>query len=263
FPDRIAHRHARAPLRYQLANGRTASLFEDSALQGEPWLVASELRHESGDARVLRAAPVDEARLRRDYPERFRERDSVRWDPQRKALVAQRESRFDEIVLEARPAGRVDPALAAPALLQAVRELGLGVLPWSDALAQWRVRVQSLRHWMPELADALPDLSDATLLARAGDWLLPALSGLSGLDALTPDALAGALQSGVEWGLRQRIDRLAPVRITVPSGMERRIDYALEPDGAPRPPVLAVKLQELFGLAETPRIADEIGRAHV
>src|SRR5690606_16515093 len=138
FPDRIAHRHARAPLRYQLANGRTASLFEDSALQGEPWLVASELRHESGDARVLRAAPVDEARLRRDYPERFRERDSVRWDPQRKALVAQRESRFDEIVLEARPAGRVDPALAAPALLQAVRELGLGVLPWSDALAQWR-----------------------------------------------------------------------------------------------------------------------------
>src|SRR5690606_24770086 len=169
---------------------------------------------------------------------------------------AQRESRFDEIVLEARPAGRVDPALAAPALLQAVRELGLGVLPWSDALAQWRVRVQSLRHWMPELADALPDLSAATLLARADDWLLPALSGLSGLDALTPDALAGALQSGVEWGLRQRIDRLAPVRITVPSGMERRIDYALEPDGAPRPPVLAVKLQELFGLAETPRIAD-------
>ena len=256
FPDRIAHRHARAPLRYQLANGRMASLFEDSALQGEPWLVASELRHEAGDARILRAAPVDEARLRRDFPERFRERDSVRWDPQRKALVAQRESRFDVIVLEARPGGRVDPALAAPALLQAVRELGLGVLPWSEALAQWRVRVQALRHWMPELADALPDLSDATLLARADDWLLPALAGLSGLDALSADALAGALQSGVDWGLRQRIDRLAPVRITVPSGMERRIDYALEPDGTPRPPVLAVKLQELFGLAETPRIAD-------
>jgi hypothetical protein len=76
------------------------------------------------------------------------------------------------------------------------------------------------------------------------------------LDALDAEGLAGALQSRVDWNLRQRIDRLAPVRIAVPSGMERRIEYALEADGTPRPPVLAVKLQELFGLAETPRIAE-------
>src|SRR5690606_13836340 len=152
------------------------------------------------------------------------------------------EQRFDEIVLETRPGGHVDPALAAPALLQAVRELGLGVLPRCEALAQCPVRVQALRYWMTEPSHALPYHSDATLLARAEDWLLTALSGLSGLDELTPDALAGALQSAVDWGLRQRIDRLAPVRITVPSGMERRIDYALDPDGTPRPPVLAVKL---------------------
>ena len=256
FPDRVAHRHPRAPLRYQLANGRMAVLYEDSALQGESWLVASELRHESGDARILRAAPVDEARLRRDFPERFGERERVHWDPQRRALVAMHERHFDEIVLEARPAGRVDPALAAPALLQAVRELGLEALPWSESLVQWRVRVQSLRHWMPEFAASLPDLSDAALLDAADDWLLPLLSGLSGLDGITPDALARALRERVDWDLRQRIDRLVPERITVPSGMARRIDYALEADGTPRSPVLAVKLQELFGLPETPRIAD-------
>jgi ATP-dependent helicase HrpB len=256
FPDRIAHRHPQDPLRYQLANGRTARLFEDSDVHGEPWIVAGELRHESGDARILRAAPVDEARLRRDFPGRFSERDHVRWDPQRRALAALRERRFDRIVLDARPAGRVDPALAAGALVEAVRELGLSVLPWSDALSQWRIRVQALRHWLPEAAAELPDLSDEALLATADAWLLPAFAGLSRLDALQTDALAGALQSRIDWNLRQRIDRLAPVRIAVPSGMDRRIEYALEADGTPRPPVLAVKLQELFGLAETPRIAE-------
>ena len=233
-----------------------AGLFEDSALHGLPWIVAAELRHEAGDARILRGAPLDEARLRREFPQRFSERDSVRWDQQRRALVALRERRFDGIVLDTRPAGRVDPALAGPALLEAVRELGLASLPWSDALRQWQVRVQSLRHWMPELAGELPDLSDQALLDTAGEWLLPALAGLTRLDALTTDALAGALQGRVDWAIRQRIDRLAPVRIEVPSGMQRRIDYAVEADGTPRPPVLAVKLQELFGLAETPRIAD-------
>jgi ATP-dependent helicase HrpB len=256
FPDRVAHRHARDPLRYQLANGRTARLFDDSALNGESWLVVTELRQEAGDARILRGAPLDEARLRRERPDRFLEQDCVRWDPQRRALVALREHRYDGIVLDARAGGRVDPALAAPALVDAVRELGLGVLPWSEGLEQWRARVRALRHWLPELAGELPDLSDEALLATADGWLLPAFAGLSRLDALTSEALADALQSPLAWDARKRIDRLAPVRIVVPSGMERRIRYALEPDGTPQPPVLAVKLQELFGLAETPRIAD-------
>jgi len=256
FPDRIAHRHARDPLRYQLANGRTAQLFEDSALVGEPWVVVAELRHASGDARIVRGAPLDAARLQREFPERFVEQACVRWDAQRRALVALRERRFGGILLESRAAGSVDPALAAPALVEAVRDLGLGALPWSDALRQWRIRVQSLRYWMPELAGELPDLSGEALLADADAWLLPAFAGLSRLDALTTEALTGALQASVPWNLRQRIDQLAPVRIAVPSGLERRIEYALDDDGVPQPPVLAVKLQELFGLAETPRIAE-------
>src|SRR5690606_195100 len=120
FPDRIGRVHPRDPQRYLLANGRTARLADDSALRGEPWIVASELRHEARDALVLRAAPVDEARLRRDFGERFIERDEVRWDEARRALVAERVRRFDGIVLDARPAGSVDPALAAQALTDAV-----------------------------------------------------------------------------------------------------------------------------------------------
>jgi ATP-dependent helicase HrpB len=255
FPDRIGHRHGSDLRRYPLANGRMAQLFEDSALIGEPWIVACDLRFEARDAKVLRAAPVDEARLRRDFAARFSDRDEVRWDAARRALVAERVQRFDGIVLDARPAGKVDPAQAAQALTEAVRALGLDALPWRESLVQWRARVRCLHAWMPDLG--LPDLSDAALLATLDAWLKPAFAGKTRLDALDEDALGEALKSGLDWAQRQRIDALAPTRIVVPSGMERRIDYAFdEAAGEPQPPVLAVKLQELFGLADTPRIAD-------
>ncbi len=249
FPDRIARQHSTDPRRYQLANGRMARIFDDSAMFGEPWIVIVELRHEAKDALILRATPVDEAHLRQEFAERFTSEDAVRWDAGRRALSAQRETRFDQIVLETKPAGRVDPRHAAAALTDAVRELGLDALPWSESLRQWRERVRSLRDWMPELE--LPDLSEDALLASLDDWLQPAFAGKTRLDALGEDELAEALKSRLEWSQRQRIDQLAPVRIVVPSGMERRIEYAHG-----QAPVLAVKLQELFGLADTPRVAD-------
>lgn len=254
FPDRIGRAHPRDPQRCQLANGRMARLADDSRLRGEPWIVASELRFERGDSLVLRGVAVDGDRLREDFASHFVERDEVRWDAERRALVAERVRRFDGIVLDARPAGRVDPAQAAQALTDAVAGLGLDVLPWSESLRQWRARVQSLRAWMPELG--LPDLSDEALLATRDHWLRPLFEGATRLDALTEEAFAEGLHGLLDWQLRQRVDQLAPVRITVPSGMERRLEYAIADDGSPQPPVLAVKLQELFGLAETPRIAD-------
>ena len=249
FPDRIGYQHAGDPRRYSLANGRMARLFDESALYGEPWLVVGELRFDAKDALILRGAPLDETRLRHDFPERFREVDAVRWDPARRALTSLRESRYDGIVLSSRPAGRPDPAQAAQALTDAVRELGLQVLPWSDALAQWRERVSCLREWMPELG--LPDVADQALLDRLDEWLRPAFAGKTRLDALNAEELSSALKDAVDWNLRRRIDQLAPVRIAVPSGMERGIEYRHG-----EPPVLAVKLQELFGLADTPRIAE-------
>ena len=249
FPDRIAHQHSTDPRRYQLANGRMARIFDDSAMFGEPWIVVAELRYEARDALILRAAPVDEASLRQDFAERFLSEDAVRWDAGRRALSAQRETRFDQIVLETRPAGRVDPQRAAAALTDAVRELGLDSLPWSDSLRQWRERVRCLRDWLPEAG--FPDLSDEALLAALTGWLQPAFAGKTRLDALGEDELADALKSRMEWSQRQRIDQLAPARLSVPSGMERKVEYAHG-----QPPVLAVKLQELFGLADTPRVAD-------
>lgn len=255
FPDRIAARHPTDPLRYLLANGRSARLFDPSDLRGEPWLVAVELRYEARDALLLRAAPVDENRLRRDFPTRFTQQDVVRWDGDKRALVARRETRFDRIVLDSRSAGRVDPAHAAQALTEAVAELGIDALPWTDGLRQWQARSLALRAWMPELD--LPDVSDAALMATLPQWLTPAFTGKTRLDALDEASLGEALKSPLPWAQRQLIDRHAPVRMAVPSGMERPIHYAVDADGVtPQGPVLAVKLQELFGLADTPRIAD-------
>jgi ATP-dependent helicase HrpB len=255
FPDRIAARHPTDPLRYLLANGRSARLFDPSDLRGEPWLVAVELRYEARDALLLRAAPVDENRLRRDFPTRFTQQDVVRWDGDKRALVARRETRFDRIVLDSRSAGRVDPAHAAQALTEAVAELGIDALPWTDGLRQWQARALALRAWMPELD--LPDVSDAALMATLPQWLTPAFTGKTRLDALDEASLGEALKSPLPWAQRQLIDRHAPVRMAVPSGMERPIHYAVDADGVtPQGPVLAVKLQELFGLADTPRIAD-------
>ena len=248
FPERIGRQHPSDPRRYQLASGRMARIFDDSALFGEPWIVASELRFDARDSLVQRAAPVDETRLRRDFADRFVERDFAHWDAQARALQARREKRFDRIILESKPAGRLNPTVAAEALSDAVAELGLEVLPWTDSLQQWRERVRWLRELQPQLG--LPDVSDPALLA-ARDWLLPALQGKSRLDAIDAHEMAEALRALLDWPQRQALDRLAPTAITVPSGMSRGISY--RHDAAP---VLAVKLQELFGLADTPRIAD-------
>ena len=255
FPDRIAFQHRSDPLRYLLANGRSARLHELSDLRGEPWLVASELRFEARDGLLLRAAPVDEGYLRRAFADGFVTEDVVRWDADRRALVALRESRFERIVLDSRSAGRVDPAQAAQALTDAVAELGLQALPWTDGLRQWQARVESLRHWMPELA--LPDCSDAALLAQRQQWLQPAFVGRTRLDALDETSFGQALKSLLPWPQQQAVERHAPTRITVPSGLERPVSYTLDSEsGEPVAPVLAVKLQELFGLADTPRVAD-------
>jgi len=248
FPDRIARQDANNPQRYQLANGRGARLLQESALYGEPWLVVIDLRQEERDSLIFAAAPFDADRLERDFPQAFARRRTVRWNRDARAVDAFEERRFEAIVLERR-AVPATPADTVPALLAAVRELGLDALPWSDAARELRLRVQALRAWCPELG--LPDVSDAALLATLEDWLAPYLGGKRRLDALEPAELSAALAARLDFSMRRALDEQAPVAIRVPSGLERRITYA-----ADAPPVLAVKLQELFGLADTPRIAN-------
>jgi len=248
FPDRIARQDPANPRRYQLANGRGARLGDDSTLYGEPWLVVIDLRQEARDSLVFAAAPFDPARLERDFPSRFAQARSVRWNRDTRAVEAFEERRFDAIVLERR-AVPARPEDAVPALLAAVRELGLDALPWGEHARALRLRVEALRGWCPELG--LPDFSDEALLATLEDWLAPYLSGKRRIDALQAAELSEALSARLDHAQRRALDEQAPSAIRVPSGMERRIEYA-----ADAPPVLAVKLQELFGLADTPRIGN-------
>ncbi|HET9818844.1 MAG TPA: ATP-dependent helicase HrpB [Rhodanobacteraceae bacterium] len=264
FPDRVAKQDAKDPRRYRLANGRGARLHEASALIGEPWLVVTEARFDARDSLILTAAPFDPTLLEREYPQRFVHERVLRVAAS-DAVEAFEERRFDALVLERRavPAGAEE---VLPALLAAIRSRGLDALPWSDATTRLRARIAWLRDATPDAG--LPDVSDRALLQSLETWLAPTLHGKRKLDALSAAELSNALSGLLDWPRRKLLDEAAPDAIAVPSGMTRKLDYgaigsnttpfageAAQASGVdPRSPVLAVKLQELFGLAETPRI---------
>ncbi|HSC82617.1 MAG TPA: ATP-dependent helicase C-terminal domain-containing protein, partial [Pseudomonas sp.] len=179
------------------------------------------------------------------------QRDELEWDEREGVLRAERQRRVGELVLSREALSGLDEAARARALLGLVRRKGLELLPWTPELRQWQARVALLRRL--DLADRgsseWPDLSDAALLAGLEHWLQPYLGKVSRLSHFANLDLPGMLASLLPWPLPQRLDELAPRSLAVPSGSRIAIDYAEEP------PVLAVRLQELFGLAATPRIA--------
>jgi ATP-dependent helicase HrpB len=247
FPDRVARQDPNNPQRYALSNGRGAHLHQSTCVYGEPWLIAVDLRFDERDSLILAAAPFDADWLERDFAARFTRERTVRWNRDTRVVEAFEERRFARLVLERRSVP-AKPEDALPALLAAIAEAGLDMLPWSEHARALRARVACLRGWCPELE--LPDLSDVALLRSLEEWLAPYLVGKTRLDALTPTLLGEALASRLDHAQRRLVDELAPEAVIVPSGNSRRLHYA---PGAP--PVLAVKLQELFGLADTPRIA--------
>jgi ATP-dependent helicase HrpB len=254
FPDRIAQQDVKDPRRYLLANGRGARLHEASALFGEPWLVVAEARFDARDSLILAAAPFDYALLAREYPQRIVRERAVRQNAGG-TVEAFEVERFDAIVL-ARKSVPPTAEDALPALLATLRARGLDALPWSQAAQRLRARVLWLRAVLPEAG--LPDVSDAALLASLETWLAPALHGKRKLDALPANALSEAFAALLDYRQRKLVDTAAPDALTVPSGLAHRLEYALDPQASVTTPspVLAVKLQELFGLATTPRIAD-------
>jgi ATP-dependent helicase HrpB len=254
FPDRVAKQDARDPRRYQLANGRGARLHEASMLFGESWLVVSEARFDVRDSLILAAAPFDPCLLEHDYPQRFVRERLVEMNAN-DVVEAFEERRYDAIVLDRRavPLSAED---ALPALLAIIRARGIAALPWSEAAMRLRARIAWLRRVRPDAG--LPAVSDAALLDSLETWLAPVLAGKRKLDALSASDLSTALANLLDWPQRKLLDENAPDALTVPSGMTRKLDYsaALDASMSDVSPVLAVKLQELFGLAETPRIAD-------
>lgn len=253
FPDRVARRDDKQPLRYLLANGRGARLHENSALHGEPWLVVMDLRLEARDSLIHAAAPLDPDVLAREHAERFVTERVLRWNDERQMAEAFEEYRFDAIVVN-RKAVPVSGDDALPSLLAAIRSRGVDSLPWSDHAQRLRARISALRCWRPELG--LPDVAGETLARTLDSWLAPYLSGKRRLESLQATELSDALSAMLDHEQRRQLDRHAPEELVVPSGMSRRLEYGTRADDPGAAPVLAVKLQELFGLADTPKVGD-------
>jgi ATP-dependent helicase HrpB len=247
YPDRLAQRRNGDVPRYLLANGRGALLPEGDGLGAMPWLAVAQLDGNAREARIFMAGRIAKADIEKHFAERIQERDSVSWDEASGAVLARRQKRLDALVLEDKPATSVTPDILAQGLLEAVRQRGLDVLPWTPALRNLQARVGFLRR---VIGSQWPDLSDAALLGSLDSWLPPWLSGMSRLSHLERLPLHDALMGFLDHGLRRQLEEQAPAQVTVPSGSSIRVDYT---EG--ETPVLRVKLQEMFGQADTPRLA--------
>ncbi|RRV15596.1 ATP-dependent helicase HrpB [Pseudomonas saudiphocaensis] len=253
YPDRVARQRREGGGEYRLANGRAAQFGEPDALMKEPWLVIAELGSQQGrrEERIYRAVALNPVLFDGVLAEQVVLRDELEWDEREGVLRAERQCRVGELVLSSEALPGLDEAARSQALLGLVRRKGLELLPWTPELRQWQARIALLRQLDLDKdgRSDWPDVSDAALLERLEEWLLPYIGKVSRLAHFAQLDLAAMLATLLPWPLPQRLDELAPVAIAVPSGSRIRLDYSEQP------PVLAVRLQELFGLADTPRIA--------
>ncbi|MBT2417585.1 ATP-dependent helicase HrpB [Streptomyces sp. ISL-22] len=246
FPERVGRVEGGSVL---LASGTRAELRDGSPLRGAPWLAVAVADRPvgKGHARVQLAAVVDEEVARTAAAPLYSQGEEVHWADG--DVVARRVERLGTIELTVRPLTNADPALVRAALLEGLRQEGLGLLRWSPEAVVLRQRLAFLRA---HLGEPWPDVSDDALHARVAEWLEPELSrARRRADLGRIDAGAG-LGRLLPWasGEAARLDELAPERLTVPSGSRIRIDYA-----NPEQPVLSVKLQEMFGLHRSPSVA--------
>ncbi|WP_155026305.1 ATP-dependent helicase HrpB [Enterobacter bugandensis] len=251
FPDRIARRRG-LDGRYQLANGMGAMLDSDDALTRHEWLIAPLLLQgsQSPDARILQAIAVDIDALTRTCPQLLQQSDIVEWDDAQGTLKAFRRSQIGKLILGTKPLAKPSEEELHQAMLNGIREKGLNVLNWTPEAEQYRIRLHCAAKWLPEYG--WPAVDDETLLATLEQWLLPQMSGVHSLRALKALDVKTALQNLLDWSLRQRLDSELPGHYTVPTGSRIAIRYHED-----NPPALAVRMQEMFGEATTPSIAEE------
>jgi ATP-dependent helicase HrpB len=245
YPDRIGRRRAGTSGRYLLSGGQGATLSEGDAMGNEEFIVVADLDGTAQNARIFLAAPITAAEIEDLYAERIVDEEVVTWNARESVVAARRRRRFGALLLEDKPLTKPDPDKLKAAMLEGVRQLGIGALPWSDDLARWRERIAFLRTGDGDW----PDLSDPALLNSVDEWLAPFLDGVSRRDHLSRVDLSAALKTLVPWEQARRIASLAPTHIEVPSGSRVPVDYS-----NPSEPTLSVRLQEMFGLTDTPRL---------
>ncbi len=243
YPERIAKARG-GQGEFQLVTGRGAFIEPTDALAREPWLAIAELGGGERRDRILLAAPLDPAELAAfsgqfEVEERLEESGAGR-------LRSKRLTRLGRLTIREELNENPDPARIALALADRLRREGLDALPWGEAARSFRERAAFLQARDP----AWPDLSDAVLLGRLDEWLMPLLASVRALAALRADALDGALRTLVPWDLQRRIEAEAPARWTAPTGNSFAVDYSAQ--AGPR---VDVRVQECFGIAEHPRVA--------
>ncbi len=252
YPERVAMRRDGTAPRYVMRGGAGAVFAGAQGLAMSEWLAIAEVDGAAQDARIFLAAPLTEVDVRAIAGDAITMDDDVRWDAAAGRVRARRTERLGAIVIGSHPREADDPALVARALMSYVAEHGLDALPWREGAREWQQRVAFAR-----LIDAtIPDVSDTALLASLDAWLLPALGERARTDALATFDVSGAIVNRLGWQGRAAVDRLAPSHLTMRTGSNVRVDYA-----DPAAPMISVRVQELFGLGETPTVGD--GRVRV
>jgi ATP-dependent helicase HrpB len=246
YPDRIAQRRS-GSARFLLRNGRGAALALPHALADAEFIVATDLDDRGAESRIFLAAPVSREEIETHFASQIEVEDDVSWNAASARVEARRVRRLGAIVLGEGQLRDPDAALVAHAFARGVASAGPAAIPWSDGFRRLRERLAFL-HRVD--AAAWPDVSDVTLIQRLEHWLAPHASRLRSLADLGRIDFTALQLGDLTWQQRQALDEEAPTHVEVPTGSRLPIDYA-----DPESPVLAVRLQEMFGLAETPRIA--------
>ncbi len=246
YPDRVAKRRMGSEGRYLLSNGRGGYFVKPEPLSSEEYIVIAALEEGERASRIFLAAPISEDQITRYMPEGITETESVVWDRKIRDVVARRQKRLCDLVMNESPVTNPKQELVIEAFINGIRQEGLGLLPWDKAAVNLRGRVNFLRG----IGENFPDLSDEWLLNNLGKWLAPWLGGIYRLDQLSSLKLRDVVASLLSREQQTALERLAPAHITVPTGTRITIDYS-----APNKPVLAVRIQEMFGLDKHPAIA--------
>ncbi len=246
YPDRIGRKRGS---RFQLSGGGGAVLPEHDNLNKSDWLAFATLDGALGDGKARLAAELSERDINTHFADLIEETEGVFWDGKANAVKAGLTRKLGAIVLQEKPALKIDPSQTAAAMLEGVHLMGLSSLPWTEAARGFQARIRFLARMMPDVG--FPQMQDEVLQATLEAWLLPYLEGMMRRSDLQRLDMVQILQSLVPGDLLRRMDKLAPTRMVVPGGGSYRIDYDVEGD-----PVLSVRLQEMFGLQSAPQIAD-------
>jgi ATP-dependent helicase HrpB len=244
YPERIACAHFGNNAHFQLSNGTVVMAGRNDDLAHESWLAVAHLDPRDGLGKIFLASPLNP----KDLLPLVKELEVVTWDTDKGGLIANKELRVGSLILQSKPIKTPNEELKIKAISDAIKKDGKSLLSFNENVEQWQNRVLSMRKWRPE--ESWPDVSTETLLTTNFEWLRYYLGQVKRPDDLLKLNLSQILNSLLDWSMQTALERLAPQKICVPSGSNISIQYYANGES----PTLAVRLQEVFGLAETPTV---------